>query len=1228
MTEVRADNGGNNNSHGPTTNQCSSQSDLARGCCTATSATTTTSSSSSASTPTSTSASCSATPVSLGTVDASGGSDGGGADTVVQSGTLVINGYVMQSVLTRSVWLVDDSCPTGNAVAKACLPWSVPVSSLCIVVPDSENGFQVHALCDVTPEANTYRTHMLFSCLAPSYSQAEKWISTLRSLIASTCPSDTSLPFLIFINPISGTKTALNLFTTHCEPLLTASGHTFEKVVTSKAGHAYSLVKSMPVDRYGGVITVGGDGMLSEVINGIMDRSDWKIALQRTPVGVIPAGTGNGLAMSLYGSKSIPCATCHIIRKKVQYIDLFLSTQPQFKLHMWGLVSCQWGLIADIDFESEKIRFLGGMRETIWGVWKVVFNPTYRGRITFQPCSTPEWKTTPCKRDCPLCASNSSSLHDPEVHPPSPTPPLAAASSLHLEDTDKSASPSPASTISSWITQRTPLDWTNDIPTLYHELFPDPFHKIGQDPPPGWEVHEGSFSLVLLCKIPHMMTDLLCAPYAHLGDGHMDLLWLPADAASRFRVTTCLIGLGATGDHATKPGMQYYKARGFTLEPLEPTGLLGVDGELVPFGPIQFRIASKIFPVFRCLMTTVVSRRQRGMIAVMGPQGVGKSTLLESIRRGYFSEPEYNPTLEDPPYQKHLEVDGVPVTLEFEERNAEEFICILDRAVKSANVILLCFSVTDRHSFDEAVDVYHPRIRKNSETVVFLVGLKSDLLNSLNSSQLSGSFVPFQTGIECSMKLGAYGFFQCSSKNRDELDNLCREIARAGLYSKQMVVSTKPRCPKKSVVSFTLFSKKTTKKYAKTASSEVSPGFGHLMTKLSASKDDINLAIKRLFTQRFELGMFDPDDIQVYTGYGPELVDSAYHQQLALQIARESMVLLQNNGILPLSKDVSVAVIGPNANAPSTYLGNYYGQRCHDGSYSCMQSIFTAIQSKAASAVYAKGCDINSQDTSGFQAAVNAAKSADVAVLVMGIDNSIESEGLDRYTTSLPGVQESLVETVYATGTPIIVVLVNGGALSIEWIKANVPGILEAFYSGQSEAQAVADVLFGDYNPGGKMPYTVYPSDYVNQIPLTEMGMSVTPGRTYRYYTGTPLWPFGWGLSYTNFSLTWYDPQASLPEVVNTLQTTYYRVNVTNTGTLAGDEVVLAYVTENAAASAIKQLFGFDRVHLEPGETKSVEFFAALGNTNKPLIHTSNGTPTTIQFEAQQNTLVHHFKAI
>ncbi|KAH3767627.1 beta-D-xylosidase 2 [Pelomyxa schiedti] len=394
------------------------------------------------------------------------------------------------------------------------------------------------------------------------------------------------------------------------------------------------------------------------------------------------------------------------------------------------------------------------------------------------------------------------------------------------------------------------------------------------------------------------------------------------------------------------------------------------------------------------------------------------------------------------------------------------------------------------------------------------------------------------------------------------------------------------------------------------------------------SEDDINLAIKRLFTQRFELGMFDPDDIQVYTGYGPELVDSAYHQQLALQIARESMVLLQNNGILPLSKDVSVAVIGPNANAPSTYLGNYYGQRCHDGSYSCMQSIFSAIQSKAASAVYAKGCDINSQDTSGFQAAVNAAKSADVAVLVMGIDNSIESEGLDRYTTSLPGVQESLVETVYATGTPIIVVLVNGGALSIEWIKANVPGILEAFYSGQSEAQAVADVLFGDYNPGGKMPYTVYPSDYVNQIPLTEMGMSVTPGRTYRYYTGTPLWPFGWGLSYTNFSLTWYDPQASLPEVVNTLQTTYYRVNVTNTGTLAGDEVVLAYVTENAAAGAIKQLFGFDRVHLEPGETKSVEFFAALGNTNKPLIHTANGTPTTIQFEAQQNTLVHHFKAI
>ncbi|KAH3745647.1 glycoside hydrolase family 3 domain protein [Pelomyxa schiedti] len=391
------------------------------------------------------------------------------------------------------------------------------------------------------------------------------------------------------------------------------------------------------------------------------------------------------------------------------------------------------------------------------------------------------------------------------------------------------------------------------------------------------------------------------------------------------------------------------------------------------------------------------------------------------------------------------------------------------------------------------------------------------------------------------------------------------------------------------------------------------------------TEEDINTAVNRLFTQRIQLGMFDPNYMQVYTGYGPELVDSPYHQQLALQIARESMVLLQNNqNLLPLDPSMTVALIGPNADVRSTLLGNYYGERCHGGTDLCVQSVLEAIETKTSSVYYAKGCEIKSEITVGFYEAIKIATLSDVAVMVMGIDTSVESEGNDRYTTTLPGVQEDLIQQVVATGTPVVVVLINGGSLSIEWTKDNVPAILEAFYAGQSAAQAIADVLFGDYNPGGKLPYTVYPAEYVDQIPLTEMGMSVSPGRTYRYYTGTPLWPFGWGLSYTNFTLDWYS-QEYLPESLDVgAQSTNYRVNVTNTGGRAGDEVVMAFITENAAAGAIEQLFGFQRVHLEPGESATVEFFTSLAGK----VSATNGTPTAVEIRAGPLSLSHKFKAI
>jgi len=370
--------------------------------------------------------------------------------------------------------------------------------------------------------------------------------------------------------------------------------------------------------------------------------------------------------------------------------------------------------------------------------------------------------------------------------------------------------------------------------------------------------------------------------------------------------------------------------------------------------------------------------------------------------------------------------------------------------------------------------------------------------------------------------------------------------------------------------------------------------YEHLPEAISQGKlkeEDITLAVSRLYRQRFELGMFDPVEIQPYTRIAPSVVDSVEHRQLALEAARQSMVLLQNHGgLLPLSKKYRIAVIGPNANVTETLLSNYHGSRCHDGTYNCVETPLNAIRAKVPQVIYAKGCSISGTDKSDFPEAVKIAQGANVAVLFVGIDNTIESEGLDRTNISLPGVQEDLVREVVATGTPTVVVLINGGSLAIEWIKDHVPAILEAWYAGEMASYAIADVLFGDYNPGGKLPNTIFEADYVNQISLFNMNMADSPGRTYRYYTGKPLWPFGFGLSYTTFNITWESP---LVQTVNTLDNVFdvsFRATVRNTGHIAGDEVVMAFVI-NSAPHPLKQLFGFQRVTLAPGQQKEV-FFA------------------------------------
>jgi len=239
--------------------------------------------------------------------------------------------------------------------------------------------------------------------------------------------------------------------------------------------------------------------------------------------------------------------------------------------------------------------------------------------------------------------------------------------------------------------------------------------------------------------------------------------------------------------------------------------------------------------------------------------------------------------------------------------------------------------------------------------------------------------------------------------------------------------------------------------------------------------------------------------------------------------------------------------------------------------------------------LYAQGCEILGNDTSGFQEAINYATKADVAVVVVGLNQSVEAEMLDRYQLYLPGVQEQLVQQVFATGTPTIVVLINGGPVSIEWIAANVDGIIEAWYPGQSGGTAIAEVLFGMYNPGGKLPMTIYMSNYVDQIPMTDMNMQPFPGRTYRYLQVPALFEFGYGLSYTQFDITWVN--TSTPSIrLDKNFAAFFEATVSNIGSVGGDEVVQAYYVPAQPSTLNKQLFGFQRVYLDPGQEQTVYF--------------------------------------
>ncbi len=362
------------------------------------------------------------------------------------------------------------------------------------------------------------------------------------------------------------------------------------------------------------------------------------------------------------------------------------------------------------------------------------------------------------------------------------------------------------------------------------------------------------------------------------------------------------------------------------------------------------------------------------------------------------------------------------------------------------------------------------------------------------------------------------------------------------------------------------------------------------------SEEVVNQAVRRVLRAKYDLGLFE--DPYRYSDPAREaartLTDA--HRRIAREMAQKSIVLLKNEGdVLPLSKDLgSVAVIGPLADSRRDPLGEWAGAGRAEDVISVLQGIRQEVGE--ARVRYAPGLpDATSADTSGVGAAVRLARGAEAVVLVLGEPYWMSGEAASRTSLDLPGKQRALAEAVLATGTPTAVVLTNGRPLAISWLDAHAPAIVEAWYLGVEMGPAVADVLFGDVNPSGKLPVT-FPRN-VGQVPLYYNHKTTgRPPRADGEYTSkyldvpwTPLYPFGYGLSYTTFS---YDAPVLSRDTLAMGDTLRVSVSVTNTGDRAGTEVVQLYVQDPVASITrpVSELRDFRRVRLAPGQTRTVSF--------------------------------------
>ncbi len=363
----------------------------------------------------------------------------------------------------------------------------------------------------------------------------------------------------------------------------------------------------------------------------------------------------------------------------------------------------------------------------------------------------------------------------------------------------------------------------------------------------------------------------------------------------------------------------------------------------------------------------------------------------------------------------------------------------------------------------------------------------------------------------------------------------------------------------------------------------------------------IDRSVRRILLQKFRLGLFerpyaDPD-------YAEKIVHNEEHQELALQSAREGIVLLKNarlpgqeNNLLPLKKDIrSIAIIGPNADNELNQIGDYTTRPVSQNIVTVLEGIQSKVSFKTK-VTYVKGCNVMGNELNEIAKAKKAAKNADVAIVVVGENERYSSNGptngehRDISTLDLTGLQEDLVRAVSESGTPTIVVLINGRPLSTRWIAEYVPAIIEPWFCGEKGGLAVADVLFGDYNPSGRLPITI-PRN-VGQLPCYynyKYSKAMEIESAYVDISATPLFEFGFGLTYTSFE---YGNFTITPQKIGAEGDVLISLEVSNTGDRAGYEIVQLYVNDvvSSVTRPVKELKGFEKVMLNPGEKKKVEF--------------------------------------